>query len=138
LVIRAALVITVEAERCPDLSLWDTLLFISGRCGHAGDTTGPLREPEQLRRAHPIPRPRIRLAELRRFSNLGPLSLVVREEPDVRSALRILRRYEHLYNEALHIHLAEADAAATIRIGSTCRRPGAANPLNWPSVCCTG
>jgi hypothetical protein len=80
----------------------------------------------------------IRLAELRRFSNLGPLSLVVREEPDVRSALRILRRYEHLYNEALHIHLAEADAAATIRIGSTCRRPGAANPLNWPSVCCTG
>ena len=58
----------------------------------------------------------IRLAELRRFSNLGPLSLVVREEPDVRSALRILTRYEHLYNEALHIHLAEADAAATIRV----------------------
>jgi AraC-like DNA-binding protein len=58
----------------------------------------------------------IRLAELRRFSNLGPLSLVVREEPDRRSVLRILTRYEHLYNEALHIHLAEAQTAATIRI----------------------
>jgi AraC-like DNA-binding protein len=58
----------------------------------------------------------IRLAELRRFSNLGQLSLVVREEPNVRSALQILTRYEHLYNEALHIHLTEADATATIRI----------------------
>jgi AraC-like DNA-binding protein len=58
----------------------------------------------------------IRLAELRRFSNLGPLSLVVREEPDVRHALQILTRYEHLYNEALHIHLTETDATATIRI----------------------
>ena len=27
----------------------------------------------------------LRLAERRRFSNLGPLSLVIREEPDVRS-----------------------------------------------------
>jgi AraC-like DNA-binding protein len=58
----------------------------------------------------------IRLAELRRFSNLGPLSLVVREEPDVRSVLQILTRYEHLYNEALHINLTEADTTATIHI----------------------
>jgi AraC-like DNA-binding protein len=58
----------------------------------------------------------IRLAELRRFSNLGPLSMVVREEPDVRSALRILMRYEHVYNEALHIRFAEQHGIATIRI----------------------
>ena len=44
----------------------------------------------------------LRLAQLRRFSNLGPLSLVIREEPDVRSALRLLSRHEHMYNEALH------------------------------------
>ena len=50
------------------------------------------------------------------LSNLGPLSLVVREEPDVRKCLQILTRYEHLYNEALHIHLAETDATATIRV----------------------
>jgi AraC-like DNA-binding protein len=58
----------------------------------------------------------IRLAELRRFSNLGPLSMVIREEPDVRSALRILTRYQHLYNEALHIRLAEQQGITTIRI----------------------
>ena len=58
----------------------------------------------------------LRLAELRRFSNLGPLSMVVREEPDVRSALRILTRYQHMYNEALHIRLAERQGIATIRI----------------------
>ena len=43
------------------------------------------------------------LAGLRRLSNLGPLSLVIREEPDVRSALDVLMRYEHTYNESLRI-----------------------------------
>ncbi len=64
------------------------------------------------------------LAERRRFSNLGPLSLVVREEPDVRSALRILVRYEHMYNEALHTRLTEQDGVATIRITLDVGRPG--------------
>ncbi|MGD9526098.1 AraC family transcriptional regulator [Pseudonocardia sp.] len=58
----------------------------------------------------------VRLAELRRFSNLGPLSLVIREEPDVRSALRILMRCENMFNEALHIRLVEHDGLATIRV----------------------
>ncbi|MFE1821207.1 AraC family transcriptional regulator [Streptomyces anulatus] len=59
----------------------------------------------------------LRLAESRRFSNLGPLSLVIREEPDVRSALRVLVRYEHMYNEALRLRLSLANGAATIRVG---------------------
>ncbi|MGW8889518.1 AraC family transcriptional regulator ligand-binding domain-containing protein [Streptomyces sp. NPDC055749] len=59
----------------------------------------------------------LKLAELRRFSNLGPLSLVIREEPDVRSALRMLIRYEHMYNEALRLRLSLANGAATIRVG---------------------
>lgn len=58
----------------------------------------------------------LRLAELRRFSNLGPLSMVIREEPDVRSALRILMRYERTYNEALHIRLAEREDVATVHL----------------------
>lgn len=58
----------------------------------------------------------LRLAELRRFANLGPLSVVVREEPDVRSAVRLLIRYEHMYNEALHIRLHEQHGLATLRI----------------------
>ncbi|OYD67672.1 AraC family transcriptional regulator [Rhodococcus sp. OK302] len=56
------------------------------------------------------------LAELRRLSNLGPLSLVIREEPDVRSALDVLMRYEHTYNEALRIRLTEVNGLATLRI----------------------
>ncbi|MEB8337214.1 AraC family transcriptional regulator [Streptomyces endophyticus] len=58
----------------------------------------------------------LRLGELRRFSNLGPLSLVIREEPDVRSAVQLLIRYEHVYNEALRLHLSEANGSATVRV----------------------
>ncbi|NMO04903.1 AraC family transcriptional regulator [Gordonia sp. TBRC 11910] len=58
----------------------------------------------------------IALAEQRRLSALGPLSLVIREEPDVRSALRMLMRYEHMYNEALHITMSEADGLATLKL----------------------
>ncbi|MFI8280469.1 AraC family transcriptional regulator [Streptomyces sp. NPDC085929] len=58
----------------------------------------------------------LRMAELRRFSNLGPISLVVREEPDVRSALALLLRHEHMYNELLHTRLAEGNGLATIKV----------------------
>src|ERR1700739_4903078 len=42
----------------------------------------------------------VRLAELRQFSNLGPLSLVLRAEPDVRSAPELMIRHEHTYKQA--------------------------------------
>ena len=58
----------------------------------------------------------LRLAQRRQFSNLGPLSLVVREEPDIRQALRILSRYQHMYNEALHTRITELNDIVTIRI----------------------
>jgi AraC-like DNA-binding protein len=56
------------------------------------------------------------LVEFRRLANLGPLTLVIREEPDVRSILDILIRYEHTYNQAIKIRLSEADGLATIRV----------------------
>ncbi|MBL1098477.1 AraC family transcriptional regulator [Streptomyces coffeae] len=56
------------------------------------------------------------LAERRRFSNLGPISLVIREEPDVRSALELLVRYGHMYNEMLHSRLSEARGFATLKV----------------------
>ena len=58
----------------------------------------------------------LRLAEFRRLANLGPLALVIREEPDVRSVLQMLIRYEHSYNQAISIRLSEADGLATIRM----------------------
>lgn len=58
----------------------------------------------------------LRMAESRRLSNLGMVSLVIREEPDVRSALAMLVRYEHTYNESLRIRLLEREGIASIRV----------------------
>ncbi|WP_067825031.1 AraC family transcriptional regulator [Nocardia inohanensis] len=66
----------------------------------------------------------LRLAERRRFANLGPLSLVLRDEPDVRSALRVLSRHEHMYNEALRTRLTEHNGIATIRLSLDLGGPG--------------
>lgn len=65
----------------------------------------------------------LRLAELRRLSHLGPLSLVLREEPDVRSALQMLIRHERMYNEALRTRMTIADGIATVRVELELERP---------------
>ena len=56
------------------------------------------------------------LAELRQLSTIGPLSLVLRDEVDLRSAFRLLLRYEHSYNEALRMSMDEQSDLATIRL----------------------
>jgi AraC-like DNA-binding protein len=56
------------------------------------------------------------LAGRRRLSTLGPLSVVLSQEPDLRSALHLLNAYERSYNEALHLRLEEANDLATIRL----------------------
>jgi AraC-like DNA-binding protein len=58
----------------------------------------------------------LRLSERRRLAALGPLSVVLREEPDLRSALLLLIRYEYSYNEAVSLQLTEADDLATMRV----------------------
>ena len=58
----------------------------------------------------------LRLAEHRRLSTLGPLSLVLRDEPTLRSALELLIRYEHSYNEALRIRLSDVNGLTTLRL----------------------
>ncbi len=58
----------------------------------------------------------VRLAERRQLSTLGPLSLVLREEPDLRSVLGLMMRYEYAYNEAMRMRLDESDDLATIRL----------------------
>jgi AraC-like DNA-binding protein len=58
----------------------------------------------------------LRLAGLRRLSTLGPLSVVLRQEPDLRSALRLLTQYEHSYNEALRLRLEESTDLASMRL----------------------
>jgi AraC-like DNA-binding protein len=56
----------------------------------------------------------LRLAELRRLGTLGPLSVVLRDEPDLRSALALLIAHEPVYNEALHMRMSEDDVLVTI------------------------
>jgi AraC-like DNA-binding protein len=55
----------------------------------------------------------LRLAELRGFSNLGPVTVLARDEPDMRSALDIFIAYLPLHNEALDIRLS-VDAEVAI------------------------
>lgn len=52
----------------------------------------------------------------RRLSRLGPLSMVLREEPDLRAALHLLIRYEQAYNGILDLRLLEADGLATVQV----------------------
>jgi AraC-like DNA-binding protein len=56
------------------------------------------------------------LSERRRLATLGPLSVVLREEPDLRSALLLLIRYEYSYNEAASLQLSEENGLATLRV----------------------
>ena len=57
----------------------------------------------------------LRLAESRRPSNLGPIGLLVREEPTLRRALEALLRYGHLHNAALILKIEEAGGVVVIR-----------------------
>lgn len=65
----------------------------------------------------------VRLNGYRRFSGLGPIGLVLREEPDVRSALEILIRYQRAYNGAIDLRLVEDDDVATMRVWVEFGRP---------------
>lgn len=58
----------------------------------------------------------VRLNRWRRFSGLGPIGLVLREEPDLRSALDVLIRYQHAYNGVIDLRLVENDDLATVQV----------------------
>jgi AraC-like DNA-binding protein len=55
------------------------------------------------------------LAESRRLSNLGPLAMLVRDEPTLRSALEALVRHIHLHNEALAVRVEQVSNLVVIR-----------------------
>jgi AraC-like DNA-binding protein len=57
----------------------------------------------------------LRMAESRRLSNLGPLGLVVRDEPTLRSALEALVHHMHVHNEALALHVEQSSKLMVIR-----------------------
>ncbi|WP_354687171.1 AraC family transcriptional regulator [Cupriavidus necator] len=67
----------------------------------------------------------LRMAELRQFSNLGPLAFVVREQPTLRRALESMVRYMGLQNESLAMRMEEAEGLVMIRLQILSEQPGA-------------
>jgi AraC-like DNA-binding protein len=57
----------------------------------------------------------LRLAESRRLSNLGPLALLVRDEPTLRRALEALMQHIHVHNEAVAVQVDEFGGLLAIR-----------------------
>lgn len=58
----------------------------------------------------------IRLAELRELGILGPVGIVVHQQPDLRSAIHSLCRYLSCHNEALHLWLDESEGLARLNL----------------------
>lgn len=57
----------------------------------------------------------LRMVESRRLSNLGPLALLVRDEPTLRQVLEALVRHIHLHNEALAVRIEQVGNLVVIR-----------------------
>jgi len=66
----------------------------------------------------------LRMAELREFSNLGPLAFVVREEPTLRRALESMVSYMGLQNEALSMRVEEDNGLVMIFLDVLSDEPG--------------
>ena len=62
------------------------------------------------------------MAEARRLSNLGPLGLLIREQPTMRLALEALTRYSNRFNEALFLTIEESQRRRRAARGAD-RRP---------------
>ena len=60
----------------------------------------------------------LRIVETRKLSNLGPIALVIREQPTVRKALAQLARYIWLQNDAYSIELEEHGDIAVMRMNA--------------------
>ena len=57
----------------------------------------------------------LKMAESRRLSNLGPLGLIVRDEPTLRRALEAIMTQMHLHNEALWVRVEQIGSLVAIR-----------------------
>ena len=77
------------------------------------DAVGRLLETA-AERAHQ-PAFALRMVASRRLSNLGPLGLLVRDEPTLRSALEAIVRHIHLHNEALVVRVQNEGGLVVIR-----------------------
>ncbi len=92
---------------------------LPARCLTEPDLKVPTRAVAQLlelaaARAHE-PALALLMVEQRRLSNLGPLGLLMRDEPTLRSALEAVVVHQHLHNEAIAQTTEEAGSLVIIR-----------------------
>lgn len=67
----------------------------------------------------------LRMAETRSIAILGPIGLLLREEPTVRHAALSLARYISLHNESIAVHLDEIEDQAVVSLEIRLARPRA-------------
>jgi AraC-like DNA-binding protein len=67
----------------------------------------------------------LRMAQSRLLSNLGPLGLIVREQPTLRQALDAVARHLRIQNEAISLGIEESNGIVTIREDVVGRAMGA-------------
>jgi AraC-like DNA-binding protein len=79
------------------------------------DTNAVVRLLEMAARDAAEPAFGLRMGESRRLSNLGPLGLLLRDEPTLRHALDAIVRHIRVHNEALVIRIEEVDKLVLIR-----------------------
>ncbi len=65
----------------------------------------------------------LRLSDMRGFANLGPVSLVARDEPTVRSSMSVFIKYLPLHNDALFVRLEEQAGIASLFCYLSCPGP---------------
>jgi len=58
----------------------------------------------------------LQMAQARRLSNLGPLGLLLRDEPTLRSALEAVAQHIHLHNEAITVRVEQISSLVVIRV----------------------
>lgn len=58
----------------------------------------------------------LRIAETRKLSNLGPLALLCRDEPTIRTALEAIRDFLYLHNQGLVMHIEESSDVVILRV----------------------
>ena len=92
---------------------------LPARCLHEPDLKVPAQRVGQLLEAAAAqagePAFGLRLAESRRLSNLGPLALLVRDEPTLRRALEALMQHIHVHNEAVAVQVDEYGGLLAVR-----------------------
>lgn len=92
---------------------------LSPRCLQDGDLKIPIeavgRLLENSARLAGVEDFGLRMAESRRLSNLGPLALLLRDEPTIRQALEAFRDYLYLHNEGLVLRIEEDSGVVVLR-----------------------